>query len=159
LKLKELTQEKLKEHVSYDKLTGKLHWIKPTSSCIKVGDEVGSLDGDRGYVICQILGVRTYRHRFIWFYEHGYWPNQVDHKNRIKGEDKLDNLQESNSFKNSINVNRNNFSSIYPGVGFHKSSGKWRARTRVQGKRIEIGRFNTENEAKIAYEKYNSDRL
>lgn len=155
----EITQELLKEYIEYDKETGDLFWIKDRGYRVKAGDKFGCFDKSTGYIACEIFGFRNLAHRFVWFYHYGYWPDMLDHKDRDKTNNKLNNLRETTSLLNSHNVDKTSHSSKYPGVGFHKASGKWRVRTRVNGKRLEIGRYKTELEAKDAYEKYNSYRL
>jgi hypothetical protein len=54
-------------------------------------------------------------------------------------------------------VNRRIFSNSstgYNGVGFHKASGKYRARIRLHGKRINIGLYETAKRAHAARQAY-----
>jgi len=45
-------------------------------------------------------------------------------------------------------------SSIYEGVCFHKVSKRWKSRVNVDGKRLHIGSFKTEQEAYMARKNY-----
>jgi hypothetical protein len=69
---------------------------------------------------------------------------ELDHKNRIKNDNRIDNLRIVSSQQNSFNKNSK-------GYFFDKASNKWRAQIQVEGKRFYLGLFNTEEEARQAY--------
>ena len=46
-----------------------------------------------------------------------------------------------------------NKSSIYKGVSFHKSTNRWRAVIRIEGKQKHLGTFSNDRDAHLAYEK------
>lgn len=81
----------------------------------------------------------------------------VDHINH----DKIDNQRENLRVVSWILSNRNKRkqegkSSQYIGVSFHKQSNRWRARMKTNGRERSLGYFDTEEEAKDAYqEEYN----
>lgn len=78
----------------------------------------------------------------------------IDHRNTIRNDNTLSNLRYCTPRENQTfdNVRRKNpATSPYPGVGFHKSTGKWRARTFHEGKSIWIGVFDTPELASEAY--------
>ena len=76
----------------------------------------------------------------------------VDHINLIKNDNRKNNLRLCNKAQNSMNrpINRKNKTSKYKGVYFCRYTGRWRVRLR-DGKQIEIGRFDSEIDAAIAY--------
>lgn len=148
-----ITQELVKEWLEYR--DGGLYWLKNRGRAT-VGKRFGA---DDRYRVGNFFGVRIKEHRLIWFYHNGYWPNMLDHKNRLKKVNEITNLRETTTFLNAQNVNSDKHTSNQTGVGYHKSSGKWRARSWIKDKRIEIGRFDTEDEAISAYITYNSYRL
>jgi len=90
-------------------------------------------------------GIRHYSHRLIWMYLYGYWPHQVEHKNGDGSYNKPSNLRESTQSQNNANANHGKFR----GVEAHGT--KYRARIWVEGKRIELGSFQTMKEAIDAY--------
>ena len=95
----------------------------------------------------------------MWFYHYGKWPEQLDHRDQCKTNNEIDNLRETTTYLNGQNVAYPNQTSKQVGVGYHKRSGKWRARSCKNGKRYEIGRFKTEQEAIDAYKNFNDYRL
>lgn len=82
------------------------------------------------------------------FLEKLYYQNQVNHKNYLRNDNRVENLEwvsnlENNSHK-SLNINTKN---KYPCVSYHKQRKKWRARIRHNNKQVHIGLFDTELEA------------
>ena len=76
----------------------------------------------------------------------------VDHKNDIKTDNRLDNLQIITNQENIVkSIKKANTSSKYTGIYFHKKSNKWMARIMINYKNIYIGIFNTEIDAYKAY--------
>ena len=76
---------------------------------------------------------------------------EVDHLNGIRHDNRRCNLRIVAKSVQSQN-RRNNIGSRsqYRGVGWHKHEGKWQARVVVQGKRIHLGYFASEDEAGAA---------
>lgn len=80
-------------------------------------------------------------------------PNKrVDHKNRIKTDDKEQNLRLCTNTENAWNTVFSRGKSMHRGVAFHAQTGKWCARIRVGGGiRLWLGYYKTEIEAAIAW--------
>jgi len=78
----------------------------------------------------------------------------VDHRNGISLDNRRANLRLATHSQNACNRPkiRTKTSSQYIGVYFEKSTGKWTAKIRVNGKRLWLGRFDTELEAAKAYD-------
>jgi len=92
----ELTQELLKEYITYDELTGELTWIQRPSrnSCCRVGDRVGSLTVKNGYQ-AQIFKNRLYASSIIWLYMFDKLPaTPIVHIDGNASNDSLINLEE-----------------------------------------------------------------
>ena len=75
----------------------------------------------------------------------------VDHINTIKTDNNLDNLQIITHRENCSKDKKG--SSKYTGVSWYKSSQKWRAEIKINGKGKYLGYFKTELEASEAYQK------
>ena len=88
-----LTQKRVKELFDYDPETGLLT-RKSRRGSAKAGDVIKSVNST-GYVRLAIDSKQYSAHRVIWLWNYGYFPeNQVDHINRVKGDNRLCNLRE-----------------------------------------------------------------
>jgi hypothetical protein len=146
-----ISQERLKEILSYDPETGLFTWIKVRSRTVKNGSIAGCIGHD-GYIDIKIDG-KTYRaHRLAWFYMHGTWPDdKLDHKNGIRNDNRFENLREASHWQNSCNqkMRRNNTSGV-KGVHWVKLENVWRAKITVKGKTHIVGNFENFDDAKQA---------
>lgn len=87
----------------YDPETGAFYW-KETRAQRIAGSVAGAVDKVTGYRIVTIDKTPHLAHRLAWFYIHGTWPlSQVDHINREKLDNRIDNLREVTISKNQLN--------------------------------------------------------
>lgn len=150
----ELTAERLRYLVTYDPDTGKFRRNVSTSPRALAGQECGYLDS-KGYTRLRVDGKCYLAHRLAWLYMTGEWPkDEIDHKNRIRTDNRWENLREADAFTNKRNTPayRNNASG-FKGVSWHRDSKKWRSRIRIGGKEVNLGLYDTPQEANAAYEK------
>lgn len=139
-----LTQEELKETLSYDADTGVFVRKIRTSNAIKVGDVAGTTDA-KGYVIIRVKGVTHKAHRLAWLYVHGKWPNgEVDHINNDPGDNRIANLRDVSKSENQQNRKSSR--------GCSRDGNRWKAQIRVGGEFKHLGCFSTEHEAHAAYQ-------
>ena len=97
-----LTHERLLAALDYSPETGIFIW-KISKGRVKGGDIACCHDKD-GYIRIQLDGVRYFAHRLAWFYVHGKFPEpETDHKNRIKTDNRIANLQEATRQINNKN--------------------------------------------------------
>jgi len=77
--------------------------------------------------------------------------HEIDHKNRIKLDNRRENLRVATQSQSSVNAMRCNSLTKYKGVRqWH--NGRWAARIRNgQGKQAHLGYFDTAEEAALAY--------
>lgn len=122
-----------------------------------VGDTVGCL-GKRGYLVANIDGKIQYLHRVAWLYMTGSWPvKKLGHKNRIKTDNRWDNLRIASDYQNASNTSRKNKSNTdVRGVYFCTRTSMYVAEVRHRGKRVLYKRYKTLEEAKCVVEQIRS---
>lgn len=104
-----LTQERLKEILSYNPVTGEFTWITRASkhNTNKIGKVAGSLHKSTGYLRVCIDGTTYLMHRLVWLYVHGNFPkgdkNQIDHIDGDRVNNKLVNLKVCSIAENQRN--------------------------------------------------------
>ena len=159
-----ITQERLKELLYYNKDLGIFTWIKKSSkySHIKIGDVAAPSISIDGYKHITIDNNVYQSHRLAWLYMHGVLPlHIIDHINRIKDDNRIENLRECTTSENGRNrsLGANNTSG-YKGVFWCKKSNKWLSQIYHDKKNIRLGQFEciedaikVRNEAEIKYHK------
>jgi hypothetical protein len=135
-----LTQERVKELFDYNPETGELVRKVSTSSNAKAGDVAGS-PNNRGYLVTQINRERYLNHRLIWLHVHGFFPeHQIDHINRIRSDNRLENLREVSQSCNMRNAcQKSNNTSGVQGVHWFKRDQKWQAHIQTGKKNHHLG--------------------
>jgi hypothetical protein len=140
-----LDQEQLKHLLHYDPVTGIWTWRNPLPrSKVKPGDIAGRVT-QSGYRQLRIASGFYYSAPLACMYMKGRWPlEQMDHINRIRDDDRWENLREASQSQNSYNR------------GWAEESGEWRG-IRWCGRQFAVsignkylGVFKTFDEAKIA---------
>ena len=103
-----------------------------------------------GYFVCQWKHKIMYLHRMIFMYHHGYLPEQIDHIDGNKSNNKIDNLRAADNSLNMHNTTKrvDNTSGV-KGVWFSKRDNKWVAEFQFRGKKIHVGAFIDIEEAEI----------
>ena len=132
-----LTQKYIHEIFSYD--NGQL--IRRTNlrgrNC-RIGDVVGTVNS-HGYRVTKIGGKIYTVHRLIYFYHHGVWPEFIDHINRNRDDNRIENLR-------SVTRSENGQNRVAVGYVEYRP-GKWRAYVRLNGK-LYYTSHRSEEEAK-----------
>jgi len=150
-----LTPHRLREHLHYDPKTGIWTWVNPTARRVRVGDGAGWLShkGDK-YLTVNMGGIRYPAHRLAWFWMTSEWPEEmVDHINLNGLDNRWENLRLATNAENMRNSGRRSTNTTgRKGVHFCHMTGRYRAQIWVNYKRIELGRFDTVEEAGAAYE-------
>lgn len=115
------------------------------------GRAAGTQDG-QGYLAVHAKGKLHRVHRIIFALAHGFWPDQIDHKNGIRDDNRLANLANvSIALNNKNQTARRGGSSRFPGVSLLKRGGRWQAGIKIGGKRKHLGYFTNEEDAAAAY--------
>jgi hypothetical protein len=148
-----LTAEFVRQIFNYDPETGILTWKEALNWRIVIGSTAGSIKKG-GRIQVKVNGRMYQVHRIIWLYVTGEWPNyEIDHKDLNPGNNIWTNLRPATTQQNCYNrpMFKNNTSG-FKGVRYKKSTGKWEARIKHMYKDVQIGTFNTVEEAVQAYE-------
>lgn len=92
-------------------------------------------------------------HRIVFALTHGYWPpDEIDHRNGVRSENKIVNLREATHAENGQNrKRRSDNTSGYPGVSWSKEDRKWRAMIMVSERAVYLGHFDTPEQAFARY--------
>lgn len=152
-----ITWEKLTAVLDYSPETGVFTWRESRNynSALK-GNIAGSIE-NTGYISIR-LGKKAYlAHRLAWLYCFQEWPeNVVDHIDRNKSNNTIDNLRDICQMANSRNrhINKNNTSGY---VGVYKKRNKWTSEIIISGIKYRLGTFNTPEEASAAYKNFEKD--
>lgn len=147
-----LSTERLRELVSYDPETG----VFRRRTGRPIGKPAGYI-ASKGY---RYIGVdrRIYRAaRLAWLYMTGEWPpEQIDHINNVRDDDRFANLRKATPSQNSANGLRySTNTSGFKGVSQSRRDAlrprPWRAEIRFKGKGYHLGFFATPEAAHAAY--------
>lgn len=140
------TQEYLLDRFHYD---GKNLIHCKNSGSVKKGDVAGCLDA-YGYVVIRLTGKNYKAHRLIFMYVHGWCPKIIDHINRIRNDNRIENLRDAGTNGNQINITTKQ-RDLPRGVRWHTKQKCLYASISVQGKEKWLGNFPSVEEARAAY--------
>ncbi len=138
-----LSAERLRAVLDYDPETGR--FTRKAN-----GNSVFS-NNKSGYIQIGIDGKMYTGHRLAWLHIHGELPpDQIDHINGVRDDNRITNLRESSQADNCGNVARHQDNkSGYKGV--FQCRGKWQAQVCRDGVKKHLGTFETPEAAHAAY--------
>lgn len=137
-----ITHDLVKTIFDYDAVNGLLIRKIATSSKAKAGSIAGSNKGHK-YARVSIKNKMVYVHHVVWLWHHNSLPKEIDHINRNRFDNRIENLRPTDRSANNINTNiRSNNTSGASGVSFDKRYKKWHVRIGVNGKTKHIGYFD-----------------
>lgn len=148
-----MMQSKLKELFEYKE--GVLYW---KNKVWKTGlDRTGTIAGCKngvGYGVVKINQKVWLIHRVIFLMHHGYLPEFIDHIDRNKLNNRIENLREVTYSQSSANRSRqkNNVSG-FKGVWKRKNRPSWIVRVGIGKERKYLGSYRTPEEAYEVYKK------
>jgi hypothetical protein len=140
-----VSQAALKKALFYDPDTGLFIRLQPTH-CFKVG-ELADRCGPDGYLRIYILGTHHLSHRLAFLYMTGRWPDEVDHKDGIKMNNRWENLREVTHQENLAFRNYTNSSNSVGIRGVTKCGRRFRAMIRIDKQLLHLGVYDTPEEA------------
>lgn len=147
-----LTAEYLHKVLNYDPRSGSFAWRIALPKRIKPGMPAGSISKGKRNIL--INGENHPAHRLAWFYVYGVWPDgYVIPKNGNFLDTRIDNLKlETRQEASARQKVRTNSLSGVRGVSWNTKRGKWVAAIRLNYRQVNLGYFDTIEEAKSAYD-------
>lgn len=153
-----ITQKRIKELFDY-RNDGTLLYRQghPSRKC-KAGEIAGCLS-KQGYIDIGVDGKNYRAHRLIYLWHYGYTPEVTDHINRIKNDNRIENLRESNFSENGHNCSKVSNKTGYRGVVLDARRKFYQAVISIKKKRYYLGSYKTAEEAGIAYKQAKEELL
>lgn len=152
---KDLSSEYVKSIINYDQETGEFIWkhrddVSKSWNTQFAGTKCGA--NINGY-ICIRINKKLYRaHRLAWLIFYNEWPNlEIDHINGNRKDNRLLNLRLADRVQQGHNRKASGKSGIL-GVHWCKNDKKWKAFTRLNGKKKNLGSFECPAAASLAYQ-------
>lgn len=152
-----ITQERVKELFRYD--NGVLYWRKKgrgRKACLTAGARSGC---GAVHIEIKIDGVKKIykRYSLVFLYHFGRMPKMLDHINRKRDDDRIENLRECEHWQNSSNKTYSKKSPLPKGVREIKCKkprfGRYHVKISHRGRYFNLGYYNTIREAALAYNK------
>ena len=151
----ELTAEGARALFNYDAEQGLLTWKVPKykGNKPKAGDVAGCLDVE-GYRVVRTGGKDYKAHRIAYLMQTGQWPSlPIDHRNGKRDDNRWENLRLAEGGINQQNRRqascRNKTGLL--GVTYVSQTRQFRAIIDVDGRKIQLGRFDDAMSAHQAY--------
>ena len=143
----------MKDDIEYNAETGIFTWLKGRCR----GNRAGYKKRD-GYRYIQYKNITRSEHVWAFIWMGKGIPDQIDHKNLIKDDNRWCNLRESNNSLNQVNTNLSSRNtSGYRGVYWKKDKQKWCAqlnwRENNRRRSKHLGYFDCPKTARDAYKK------
>ncbi len=145
----------IRKLIIYDPLTGMLTWLPrpvemfPSERYAKIwntknaGKPALNCVRDHGYLGGNIFGKFHYAHRVAWAIETGEWPEQIDHDNGDRTDNRWVNMIEGNQSGNMKNsAQRSDNLSGVTGVSWDKRRKMWYARVKEHGRNRNLGYYH-----------------
>ncbi|RWK39229.1 HNH endonuclease signature motif containing protein [Mesorhizobium sp.] len=154
----DLSQVLVRQFLDYDPETGALTWRARDEKWFNsarahriwntknAGRPAGTLN--QGYVQIAIFRRTHHAHRMIWLWMTGETPEQIDHQNHNRADNRWENLRATTAAGNRKNQSRSraNTSGV-TGVYWYKRDSKWQARIKADGVDLHLGYFADKTDA------------
>ena len=125
---------------------GRIHTLSKKCKKYEKWNERPAKPEIRGYIRLKISGKKYFVHRLIMLAFVGESDQDVDHINRIKTDNRFENLRYCTRSENQLNRE-----SVDNAKGYYFTQNKWRTTIRINGKKKHLGMFDNEQEARQAY--------
>ena len=142
-------QRELKELFVYHPDSG---WFtnKHSRGRAKAGERAGAETG-HGYRRIIIDYVKHYEHHLAWLYVYGEYPDEIDHVNGVRNDNRIVNLRLCTRSQNNFNSHRPTGESGLRGAYLDKRSLKWYSKIQLGGQVKFLGNYNSAEDAHDAF--------
>lgn len=148
-----LSIHELRQFIAYEPSSGSFRWVKRFDTRTP-GIATGIISSN-GYILFSIKGRCYSAHRLAVAFQTDAWPaGDVDHIDGDRKNNKWDNLRSidrQGNIQNQRTAPKHNRYSGLLGAHYVKETGKFRARIKCNGVKINLGTFETPEEAHAAY--------
>jgi hypothetical protein len=155
-----VNQKEFLELLDFNPETGEMYWkTRPRNefTCDRLwndwnarlsGKQAFCTNSGHGYLMGRFNGKNYYAHRLAFFLFYGRWPDNIDHINHNRSDNRISNLREVSRQENQKNLRmpRDNKSGIV-GVTWYKRRQKWTAYISIDCARKHLGYFDNKNDA------------
>lgn len=146
IEMKYITQAKLQQAFDYNQHTGEIRFKQDFRKSIS--GELATAKHSQGYLTVTIGGKAYLAHRIIFMYMLNIYPEQTDHINHMRDDNRWANLRNVDSLGNNRNNSRYlNNTSGFTGVSLHKATNKYTANITLNHKQVYLGLFTSIEEA------------
>ena len=145
-----LDAQTMHELFDYDPETGSLVWRRTVCARVQKGRHAGTPSG-KGYLRVMVSGKNYYVHRIAYAMTWGSWPEQIDHIDGDRSNNRISNLRGVTNLINSHNVRRKKLGNTgVRGIYFNKRFSSFYATIFANRKRIYVGAFKNLSDAEAA---------
>ena len=153
MKNKKLTQERLKEVLHYNPITGVFTWKKTVGGRGVAGKTAGHISNSNNRINIMLDRVYYKAHRLAWFYMKGYFPQgyDIDHIDRNGTNNVWENLRLVSHQCNMRNrgLGKNNKSGV-TGICWTNKDKRWMAQIYANKTHYRLGYFKNKDDAVMA---------
>lgn len=163
-----ITREELMDMLTYNPESGLFTWNKERKFCQFIKGSVAGYYEIDGYHYIYIKPKLHLAHRLAFLYMQGSMPPFVDHKNKIKNDNRWCNLRACTGSENQQNKRLDKRNSVgFSGIHYSKSRNRFIVRFKIPGiGKVSFGSFKNLEDAKEAciaakrkYHPFNEDCL
>lgn len=135
---------------SYNPATGEIRRRIRTGQKGRAGEIAGFVHD--GYRRIRFMGKSVAAHRLAWLMMYGCWPiGEIDHINGDRADNRIANLRDVDTSTNLENLRRARRDNKIGVLGVRERYGRFEARICVKGHAIQLGTFDSKQEASAAY--------